>query len=79
MNGVPIGFFERSRGIKKGDPLSLFLSIIMVESLGRALRSTQERWFIKGVKITGGLLALTHQQFVDDAMLFREGRKRDSL
>ena len=29
INGTPKGFFETSRGIRQGDPLSLFLYIIM--------------------------------------------------
>ena len=37
INGTPEGFFEISRGIRQGDPLSHSLFIIMVEAFGRVV------------------------------------------
>ncbi|GLJ31641.1 hypothetical protein SUGI_0635650 [Cryptomeria japonica] len=79
INGASTRFFESSGRIRQRDPLSPFLFIILVEALGRALRFSQERGLVIGVKITSGLLEVTRQQFVDDTMLFDEGRKREAL
>lgn len=45
----------------------------MVESFGRAISRAQEQDKIRGIKITEGVANITHQQFVDDRMLFGAG------
>lgn len=70
INGSPKYFFESSRGIRQGGPLSLFLFIIMLEALGRALRNAQERGLIESIKITSGVPTITQQQFVDDKIIW---------
>lgn len=42
VNGSPVGFFNTSRGLRQGDPISPFLFILMVESLGRLLNNAKE-------------------------------------
>lgn len=70
VNGASEGFFEISRGLKQGDPLSPFLFIIMAESLGRVINWAREKGQLVGIKITSNMEPITHQQFVDDTMLF---------
>ncbi|XP_057846322.2 uncharacterized protein LOC131056028 [Cryptomeria japonica] len=41
----------------------------MVEALGRSITKARIERIIKGIKITGNLDALTHQQFANDTML----------
>lgn len=69
MNGIPSATFQPSRGIRQGDPLSPFLFVIMAESLGRSIRSTQQSFRLKGLSFHNSPI-FTHQQFVDDNMLF---------
>eukprot|EP00253_Pinus_taeda_P004744 PITA_04744 len=69
VNGSPSKIFTPSRGLRQGDPLSPFLFILMMEGLGRAIKSTKEEGKIQGLKLFGNRQDLTHQQFVDDTML----------
>eukprot|EP00253_Pinus_taeda_P009202 PITA_09202 len=72
VNGTPSKTFTASRGIRQGDPLSPFLFILAAEGLGRFIKKEREANIIKGLKLWGNNLPLTHQQFVDDIMLFGE-------
>eukprot|EP00253_Pinus_taeda_P026517 PITA_26517 len=72
VNGIPSKPFSASRGLRQGDPLSPFLFILAAEGLGRFIKKERETGKIKGLKLWGHNLCLTHQQFVDDIMLFGE-------
>lgn len=37
-NGEPVGFFESARGLRQGDPLSLFLFIMAMEGFDCMMR-----------------------------------------
>ena len=52
INGTPEGFFETSRGLKQGDPLSSFLYIIMAEAFGRAITKAHTKGKINGIIVT---------------------------
>ena len=53
-NGRRTKFFQASRGLRQGFPLSPFLYILMVESLSRKLSVVKEAGFIPGIKIARG-------------------------
>ena len=72
INESPEGFFNISRGIRKGDLIYSFLFIIMVEAFGRSIKKAREVSFIKGVITTEEIPRFTHQQFVDDMILTGE-------
>eukprot|EP00253_Pinus_taeda_P015690 PITA_15690 len=72
VNGTPTRTFNTSRGIRQGDPISPFLFILAAEGLGRIIKREIRKKKIRGLKPWGNNLAITHQQFVDDIMLFRE-------
>eukprot|EP00253_Pinus_taeda_P012160 PITA_12160 len=61
--------FRPSRGIRQGDPLSPFLFVIVTEGLGRIIKSAALSHNLKGLSFNNSP-AYTHQQFVDDNMLF---------
>eukprot|EP00253_Pinus_taeda_P008423 PITA_08423 len=69
LNGSPSRTFRPSRGLRQGDPLSPFLFILMMEGLGKAIKTAKADGRIHGLKLTPNGDALTHQQFVDDTML----------
>eukprot|EP00253_Pinus_taeda_P009631 PITA_09631 len=77
VNGSPSKTFNASRGIRQGDPLSPFLFILAAEGLGHFIKQEQTANRIKGLQIWGNNLPLTHQQFVDDIMLFGEPTVRE--
>eukprot|EP00253_Pinus_taeda_P030654 PITA_30654 len=83
INGIPSATFRPSRGLRQGDPLSPFLFIIMAEGLGRSLQAALQSDALKGISLHGAP-TVSHQQFVDDNMIFghpsvQEARALNSL
>lgn len=69
INGTPKGFFDTSRGIRQGDPLSPSLYIIMAEAFGRALTKAHIEGKINGITVTKNIFNITHQQYANDTIL----------
>eukprot|EP00253_Pinus_taeda_P006641 PITA_06641 len=69
LNGSPSMPFRPSRGIRQGDPLSPFIFILMVEGLSRLLHHVVSSNAVRGLALHS-LNPFSHQQFVDDTMLF---------
>ena len=79
INGTPEGFFEISRGIIQGDPLSTFLYIIMVESFGRATKKAYNNKEMKGVTVTKNIPNITHQQYANDTILPGQSSQKEAV
>ena len=51
LNGSSAGFFRSSRGLRKGDPLSLFFFVIGREVLSRLIDKAVMGGFLSGYKL----------------------------
>ena len=73
-NGWTSNFFQLSRGVRQGCPLSPYLFILSVEVLAEAIRKKKE---IGGIEINGTDFKLS--QFADDTTLILDGAKESFL
>ena len=72
ISGFPYGFFENSRGLKQGDPLSLLLFVLVMEALGRMLNKAIHEGRMSGFRVgnfDGRSLVLSHLLFADDTLI----------
>ena len=60
LNGSPSKFFQASRGIQQGDPLSPFIFILMAKGLSRLIQYQATNWELRGLKIHAGMDPQTH-------------------
>ena len=73
INGSPIGFFNSTRGLRQGDPLSPYLFVIGMEVFSILVDKAASRGFLSGFKIVnrdGEELQINHLLFVDDTLVF---------
>ncbi|RVW15964.1 putative ribonuclease H protein [Vitis vinifera] len=73
INGTPEGFFNSSRGLRQGDPLSPYLFVIGMEAFSRLIHRVVRGGFLSGCRIKGrrgdGAL-VSHLLFADDTLVF---------
>nr|GEY75654.1 RNA-directed DNA polymerase, eukaryota, reverse transcriptase zinc-binding domain protein [Tanacetum cinerariifolium] len=67
VNGSPTPEFKFHRGLKQGDPLSLFLFILVMESFHLPFKNILNAGLYKGIQIDESL-TLSHLFYADDAM-----------
>ncbi|RVW46228.1 LINE-1 retrotransposable element ORF2 protein [Vitis vinifera] len=75
INGTPEGYFNSSRGLRQGDPLSPYLFVIGMEALSRLIHRAVGEGFLSGCRVNGrggnGAL-VSHLLFADDTLVFCE-------
>ncbi|XP_019241491.1 PREDICTED: uncharacterized protein LOC109221464 [Nicotiana attenuata] len=72
VNGEPTEPFEAAKGLRQGDPISLFLFAIVMEYLSRSLAELgKEAKFQYHPRCKK--LGITHMSFADDLLLFARG------
>ena len=73
INGTPAGFFNSSRGIRQGNPLSPLLFLLIMEVLSKLLKKTKEGGFIRGFQVGPAReesLGVSNLLYADDTILF---------
>ncbi|XP_016743160.2 uncharacterized protein [Gossypium hirsutum] len=68
--------FLPSRGLRQGDPLSMFLFLLCGEGLSSLMQLARTRNIIKGVKVSQSGPTISHLLFTDDCILFAEATER---
>lgn len=68
VNGRPADFFQATRGLSQGCPLSPFIYILMADTLSRKLEQDMIAGATLGFKITKDLKAINHALFMDDSL-----------
>ncbi|RVW85403.1 Polyadenylate-binding protein RBP47B' [Vitis vinifera] len=72
------GFFQSSRGLRQGDPLSPFLFILAMEALSSILKRASQGGFLEGF-MAGGRggegVRVCHLLFADDTLVFCDASK----
>lgn len=62
--------FEPVRGLRQGDPLSPYLSLIYVKAFSALLNIYELENKIKGIKICKEATTVTHLFFIVDSLIF---------
>ena len=78
FNGSPTGFFQSSRGLRQGDPISPYLFMISMATLSLLIQRAVDGNFLYGsrVAIKGGEGEVSsHLFYANDTLLFYEPNK----
>ena len=70
VNGRPCGHIYPKRGLRQGDPISLYLFILCAEALSALLMKANEKGVLDGVPTSRRGLRVSHLLFADNSLLF---------
>ena len=73
VNCSSSGFFQSSKGLREGDPLSPYLFVLGMEALSCLIAKAMEGGFIFDYRFRGSgreEMVISHLLYVDDAILF---------
>ena len=73
VNDTSMSFFQNSRGLRQGDPLSLYLFVIAVEGFSCLIKRVVDGGLLSGWRVKGRseeVVQISHLLFVDDTLVF---------
>ena len=70
INGIPTKEFIPQKGLRQGEPLVLFLFLIVVEGLTGVLRNVVELNLVESLEIEVKKVKINMVQFADDTLFF---------
>lgn len=70
LNGKPKGRIVASRGVRQGNPLSLFLFLLVSEALGAIINKLYKSGDYEGFLVGKEKIHIPILQYVDDTPLF---------
>ena len=71
VNGTSKGFFQSSRGLRQGDPLSPYLFVIAMQVFSSFLKRAMDGGFMSGCKVKSEKgVQISHLLFADDTLVF---------
>jgi hypothetical protein len=82
VNGSPEGFFNSSRGIRQGDPLSPLLFVLVMEALSKMVNASIDQGLLSGFSVgtrAFSELVVSHSLFADDTLIFCEASSEQVL
>lgn len=83
LNETLVEFFHGSRGLRQGDPLSLFLFLIVAEAFGALLSKAFRCGLLEGFRVKENGVMVSHLQFTDNTLImcktFEESLKSHTL
>ncbi|CAH9147117.1 unnamed protein product [Cuscuta epithymum] len=77
INGKHSGPIAPTRGIRKGDPLSPYLFIIIMEGLNELIQAKEASAEVQGVRVAKNVPIISHLLFADDSFLFFRAREHE--
>lgn len=70
INGQPGKWFKPSCGLRQGDPLSLYLFLIVTDVFSRLIQGAVDGGFLEGIRLSMNGPTLSHLLFADDTLIF---------
>lgn len=78
LNGSQFGSLSPNRGIRQGDPLSLYLFSYCVEAFIQMVETAVDHGRIKGIRIDPTAPTISHLCFADDTILFSQATAQEA-
>ena len=78
MNGSPAGFFQSSKGLRQGDPLSPYLFVVVMEVFSCLLKRAVAGGYLTPCSVRGRRgegVQISHLLFADDTLIFCEAKE----
>ena len=76
VNGAPAGFFQATRGLKQGDPLSPYLFILVAEALSRGLTHLLQTNKLAPFGLPSQAFSVSQLCYTDDLIVFTLATRR---